>query len=163
MGYHNDGGPVYTAAFAAETMSTNPTDIFALLASSNSEVEILEIRAGMQSSAPVNQTLGMRVWRGTTGASTGAAITPRHIDGSTAMRAAVTGVTGPTSGVVSTTSAHLINADVWHFHDDIWVYKPCPPPIVNTSQRFHVNATAPSTASSIYGTITFRETGKLPS
>lgn len=164
MGYGSGDvqGQMYTAAFAAVSMSTNPTDVFGILASSNSKVRVHEIRLGMQSSGPVNQVLGVQILRGSTASSTSAAITPTYIDGSTLATVAVSSVTQPSSGLVSTASAALIYADSWHLHDDPWTYCPKRVGDLETSQRLHVRVTAPSTTTVIYGTMTFEETGKNP-
>lgn len=162
MGY-KPIGPVYTASFAAATMTTNPTDVFGILASSLSRVRIISVELGAQSSAPVAQMLGVQIWRGTTASSTSVAIVPTNIEGHTGAVAAGSSVTLPTSGVVTTTSAVSLFANSWHLDDQNWKWEPCQSPILEKSQRMHVRVTAPSTTTSIYGTLMFEEMGKIPS
>jgi len=156
-------GPIFTASFAAVAMTTNPADVFGILPSSLSRVRVISARLGALSSAPVAQQLGVQIWRGSTASSTSAAITPVNIEGHTGAVAAGSSVTAPSSGLVSTTSALSLHADVWHLDDMNWHWEPCQSPILEKSQRMHVRVTAPSTTISIYGTLTFQELGKIPS
>jgi hypothetical protein len=161
-----NSAPIYSATFASVSISTAEFDAFGILAPANSRVVIHEIRLGMQSTNPVNQTLGVRILRGSTAASAGTALTPRHIHGWTGAPSAGSSVTQPSSALVSTASAVLVFADNWHFHDDVWIYRPCPEDrlVLEASQRLHVRVTGPTTTTPIYGTLTFAETGRgLPS
>jgi hypothetical protein len=161
MGY-TPVGPIYTASFAAVSMTTNPADVFGILASTLSRVRVISVELGAQSSAPVAQMLGVQVWRGSTASSTSAAITPTNIEGHTGALSAGSSVTQPSSGIVSTTSAVSLFANSWHLDDQNWKWEPCQSPILEKSQRMHVRVTAPSTTTSIYGTLTFEEMGKIP-
>lgn len=150
-------GPIYTAAFASSALTANAHDVFGIIPSSNSRVCLHEIVLGIPSSEGTD--VGVEIWRGSTGVSTGAAITPRNIHGWTAASTAKASVTGPSSAVVSTTSAVRLYADAtselrWQYRPD-----PCDRPIFEVSQPMHVRITAPTTGR-LSGTVTWSEPGK---
>lgn len=150
-------GPIYTAAFVSTGLTANAHDVFGIVPSSNSRVCIHEIVLGIPSSDGTD--VGVEIWRGSTGVSTGAAITPRNIHGWTAASTAKSSVTGPSSAVVSTTSAVRLYADA--MSELNWKYRPdpCDRPIFEVSQPMHVRITAPTTGR-MNGTVTFSEIGK---
>lgn len=163
MSYDNPKGPVYTASIATTALSSaGPHDLFVLASTSASRVAVLDIEVTQSSSAPaIAQSLGLRLWRGTTSTGTGAAITPAHIHGWSTM-AAVSGVTANSSTIVSTASAVLLHAAALDAAGGNWRYKPCSPPILNTNQRMHLTATTPQTTMTtpLHVTVTFAEIGK---
>jgi hypothetical protein len=157
MSYERANGPIYTVTFVSTALTANPHDVFGIVPSSNSRVCIHEIVLGIPSSDGTD--VGVEIWRGSTGVSTGADITPRNIHGWTAASTAKSAVTGPSSAVVSTTSAVRLYADVTS--ELRWQYKPnpCDRPIFEVSQPAHVRITAPTTGR-MRGAVTFSEIGK---
>lgn len=158
MKTHN--GNVYTAAFAAVSLTTNAQCMLNVLAPSNSRVAIEEIQLSIASSVAL--ALGVQVQRGSTASSTSAAITARNHSGWSGAKAAEATVNGPSSGLPSTTSAVLMHAEA--IDQNVWCYKPCPPLVLDVSQRLQVLLTAPAAAltTSVYGSVTFAEVGKPP-
>lgn len=175
MGASNGTGPrgaTYTACFTAQTLTTNPYDLFGLLTlassvSNASFVELHEIRIGAYSTAAVSAayTVPMTLLRGSTASSTSAAITPTHWFGSTspAPLAAGSSVTNPSSGVVSTASAVVIHAGSWDISKE-WVYRPLEEDRqrIGLAQRFHLRMGAPASALVVQGSLVFAEIGKNP-
>lgn len=169
MSYQNPipNGPVYTASIATTALSTATHDLFVLTSTSASRVAVLDIEVTQSSSAPsIAQSLGLSLYRGSTGTGAGSAVTPRHLDG-WSVPTAVSGVTANSSSVISTTSAVLLHSAALDAAGGNWRYKPCRPPILNINQRMHLVATAPQTTMSagqaLYITVTFAEIGRAAS
>lgn len=156
-----NGGQVYTATIESSVLSTNPHDLLTLL-SSNSRVELLDLEFYQVTAAPLG--IGIELWRGSTGSGGGSAVTPVNIKGWSGAPSAVSAVTANSSAVISTTSAVRLAAGAFEAGDGKWCFRPCVPPVLDTAQRAHIRITAPSTGGAagvaIYGTATFRETGK---
>ncbi len=159
-------GRLYAASFEASAVSTvGPFDLFGLTPSSSSRVVIHEIDLSYLSTntQASEQIMGISVYRGSTAASTSAAITPVNYKGHATAPAAVSSVTGPSSEIVSTSSAVLLHTGT--LDADGFQYNPWPEnrPMLDVSQRLHVRVTVPSSAISVVGTMIFEEIGKLPS
>jgi len=156
MSYDAPKGPIFTAAFGSSALSASAHDVFGILAPSNSRVRIEEIVLTQPSSEGTD--FSVQLLRGSTASSTSTAITPRHIHGWSDMVAG-SSVTGPSTTLVSTTSAVVLYSD--GTSDLRWAYKPapCDRPIINVGQRLHVRVSALSTGR-LNGTITFSEIGK---
>lgn len=154
---HNRG-PIYAASFQTTALTTNPHDIFGILASTATRVAIHEIRLG-QPTTEAPDRLGVVLLRGSTASSTATTVTPRHIHGWSGVPTAGSSVTFGCTTLVSTASAVLLEADA--FFDNSWVYRPAPAdqPIIDSGQRLHVRITAPSTTR-MNGTVVFAEIGK---
>jgi hypothetical protein len=165
---HFKESPVYTAAFFSTGITVNPLDVIGILASSLSRVAIHKVEIGLQSSAaPVGEDVGVLFLRGSTASSTGAAITPKNVDGFAHKASAGSSVTSPSSILVSTASAELVYATNWHAQDDTFVYEPREWQDrlrLEASQRLHVRITGLQLQSSpaIYATLTFSEIGNVP-
>ena len=157
MSYDRASGPIYTAAFVTTGLTANPHDVFGIVPSANSRACIHELVLGIPSSDGTD--VGVEIWRGSTGVSTGGAITPRNIHGWTAAPSAKSSVTGPSSAVVSTTSAIRLYADVTSELRLKYCPDPCDRPVLEVSQPMHVRITAPTTGR-MNGTVTFSEIGK---
>lgn len=148
----------FTASFVTTGSHIN---VFSLLASSLSRVEIEEIDIYARSTAAVPIATGVELWRGSTAGSTQAAITPVNYNGWSGQVDPVTTVNGGTTASISTTSAERVFAGA--MSDNRFTFRPPSGrgPVVDVSQRFHVALSGPP--ASMNGTITFRELGKVPS
>lgn len=161
-------GNVYSIPFASQAVSTNAFDLVGIYASTSpiSRVEIMSIDIAVISSAvsATPQLCQVQLLRGSTASSTSAAITPVNLKGWSGAPTAGSSATLPCSNVTSSASSVQIWADGfnaaqgWHF----------PPyqemtglvrPVVASGQRLHLRLTAPSTAFTMTGTLTFREIG----
>lgn len=154
---------IYNAAFNAETLTTNPTDLFTLEASADSRVRVRGVNLGQQSTSPDDlRQLHVQLLRGATDAPSTSPITPTHVAGWSNAPAADSDVSGPSTDLASTTSASLLYADA--FDEAGWCYKPHEheQPILDVSQRLHVRVSAPESSMSLSGTLTFEEIGKIP-
>jgi hypothetical protein len=160
-------GNVYNVWLQANTLSSGgPNDIYALLTSSGSRIQILDVRLGQASTNPAAiQSLGVQFFSGTTStAPAGTALTPFNTKRWAGAPTAVTSVTGPTTTLSTTTSATLIYADAFDAASGSFRYKPREdygvPIVITNSQRFHIRVTQPSSIPVIlHGTLTFKEIG----
>jgi hypothetical protein len=162
--YNYGREPTFSVPIVAQALTTaGPVDIWGFLAPAGSRFEVLSVMLGQTSTAASGvQGLGVSLFRGSTGVSTGAAITPANSKGWSGAPTAGTVVTGPSSNLVSTASATLIFADAFSAANGQFSYRPgamCRPVITN-SQRFHIRVTQPSAAVSVHGSVTFREVGR---
>jgi hypothetical protein len=138
-------------------------EVFTLLASTLSRVDILKLELAQQTSAAVSGLI--EHWRGSTGGSTGTAVASVSQEGYAAAPAAVSVITGvsTTLNSTSTASQNVVRTEANAFEMDSGKYKfePVFPPSVDYLQRYSVRLT-PSTAPSgpIVATLTFRETGR---
>jgi hypothetical protein len=152
----------FTASFVSTGLTAAAvTNFFSMLASSESRVEIEEISLYARSTDAVPAAIGVELWRGSTGGSTEAAITPVNYDGWSGQVSPVTAVNGATTAALSTTSAERLYAG--GFVENQFCFKPPSGrgPVLDVSQRFHIRAD--NAVVSMNGSITFREVGKVPS
>jgi hypothetical protein len=75
----NDFGNLYLVPFSVSASTAGATDVLTILAPTNSQVQLRELYLGAVSSAPPTANLEVDVYRGSTGVSTGAAITPLNL------------------------------------------------------------------------------------
>jgi hypothetical protein len=158
-----DTGRIYTASILF-SLTTAATEIFSLLASSLSRVEIMSLDLQQNSTLP--QAISVEMYRGSTGGSTGAAIVPANRSGWAAAPASTSVVTGNSTTLNSTTSSGVARIFAGGFKVDSgnFRYAPTLGPVIDVSQRFSARVSAPSTAAalSLAGLLTYRETGKTP-
>lgn len=160
----HDKGRFYTASLSVAALTSAPTEVMGLLPSSVSRVELHELIMGQ---APTSAIQAMRVelYRGSTGGSTGSAITPVNRDGWATAPASTSAVTGNSTTPNSTSSAVYLGVGTFEQDSGQFRWNPCPAPVLDISQRFTVRVT-PLTFSSTPGlaaTLVFREVGKIPS
>lgn len=162
-----DTGRIFTVTQLLAAMTTAATDAVTLsgsTAAGGSRVEILKLELQQFTTAPL--PTAVELWRGSTGGSTAAAITPVNRNGWPTAPAAVATVTGASTSVLnSTTSAARLHVGGFGMDSGQYCYEPCFPPVIDYSQRFHARFTAQSTEGALGEmamTLTFREIGKVP-
>jgi len=161
----NDTGRVYTVTQITTALSSAPMDVFTVRASTLSRLEVLKVELFHGTSAAL--PISVEQWRGSTGGSTAAALTPVNKNGWSAAPAAAAAVTGgSTSTLNSTTSAARLHAGGFDGDSGKYCYEPCLPPVIDYSQRFHtrvsVLSTGPGAPGQLTATLTFREIGRVP-
>lgn len=160
-----DGGNVYNVPISAAALSSaNTWDVFTLTASSSGRFEIVRIEAVLQSTTV--SAIGFQLLTGSTGVSTGAAITPVNVKRYSGNKSADFTATNLSSTVVSTTSAALVYAAAIGGLDGRWVYAPSENerPLIGLSGTVALRTSIPSVAAVVSATVTIREMGKgLPS
>jgi hypothetical protein len=158
-------GPVYTAPFSATTLTTNPIDLFCVVASSLSRVVIREVRLGQYTEFGDAQAelLSLTMMVGSTEESTGTAISSLNVKTHTGASTAASLVVGPSTNLASTGSANVHWADSWNVAAGL-LYSPLPPEriVVQPGERFNVRMSAPADALTLNGTLVFQEIGKVP-
>jgi len=158
-------GPVFTAPFSAQTLTTNDQDLFCLTASTDSRVVIREIRLGQYTEFGDAQAelLSLTMMVGSTAASSGTAITPRNVKTHTGAPTAASAVLGPSTGLSSTASANVHWADSWNVAAGL-LYSPLPPErmVIQPGEIFNLRMTAPADTLTLNGTLVFQEIGKVP-
>jgi hypothetical protein len=159
-------GNIYNVWLQANTLSTaGQNDIYALVTSSGSRIQLLDVRLGQASTNPTAiQSLGIQFFSGTTSTGpAGGALTPFNTKRWAGSPTAVTSATGPTTTLSSTTSATLVYADAFDAASGSFRYKPNEayglPIVITNSQRFHIRVTTPQLPVIIHGTLTFKEIG----
>lgn len=156
-------GPVYTAAFSAQTLSSNAYDLFTITAPSNSRVVIKEIRLGQYSDFGDAQAelLSLTMMTGSTSVGSTSAITPRNLKVFTGVAAAGAAVFGPSTSLASTASAVLNLADTFNVMAG-WLYKPDFNDRIELglNQRLVLRVSAPNDSLTINGTMVFQEIGQ---
>ena len=158
-----DTGRIFTAS-ALVTLSTVATEIFTLLASSLSRVEIISLE--MQQNSTLPQAMSVEMFRTTAAAlSTGAAITPANRNGWPTAPAGSATVTGNSTTLNSTAAATRVFAGGFEVNSGRFRFAPALGPIVDSSQRFSARISAPSTATglTLAASLSFREVGRIPS
>lgn len=160
MNEYEQRGVVFTASQLVTSFTGG--DLMTVLGSSNTRVELLSVHMQQASTAP--QPLSVEIFRGTTSVGTGGAtVTPANV--APWSRSAAVSVLGQPSAGNSTASAARVEAGGFGVDDGSYSYKPCVPPMLNTSQNLHIRtSTMGSTANAVTMamTITFRELGKPP-
>lgn len=158
-------GPVYTAPFSAQALTTNDQDLFCLTASSSSRVVIREIRLGQYTEFGDAQAelLSLTMMVGSTASSSGTAITPLNVKRHTGAPTADSSVVGPSTTLASTTSSDVHWADTWNVAAGL-LYSPLPPErlVVQPGEIFNLRMSAPADAMTLNGTLVFQEIGKVP-
>lgn len=140
-------------------------DLFAIVASSRTRLEICSIRLGQISKAS-EEAIGIQLIRGyTTASAGGSAATPApHRPWS---RAAVTGARTNDTTLAANGTPVVLLADAFHLLRG-WRYKPGHPRandadqerlFIEKSDRLVVRVSAPAASYLMYGTIVFRELG----
>ena len=153
--------PDYNIAFETSALTTKPHDVFAVLASSESKVEVHKISVGIRSTDISNlQGLGIDIYRGSTSTpGSTATVTPANLDGHSGRTTAAMTVNSNSSSLMSTTSAERLWSDT--LGDSGFCYEPgFATPIIDVSQRLHVRVTAPSAAVTLHVAATLVEIGK---
>lgn len=156
-------GAIFAVPFNTGAMTTNPYDLFTLLAPTGSMVALtrLEVSQVSSQSATVEQQLRLQIFTGSTGGTTAAGVTPRNLKRWTQAATAATSATGCSSSLNSTTSA----LDIYEVGVNVkygWCYEPDIEEriTVTPGNRIHARVTAPSTALNLSGTVFFEEIGK---
>jgi hypothetical protein len=157
-----DSGRIFTASLLIAALTTNPTSIMSLVASSLSRVEILKLE--MQQISTLPQAASVELWRGTGTGSTGTALVPANRNGWPTAQVSTSVVNGNSTVLDSTVGATRVHAGGFEVDSGKYCYEPCLPPVVDFSQRFSARISAPSTAAALplAATLTFRETGRFP-
>jgi hypothetical protein len=136
-------------------------DVLTITASSSSRIAVLRIEATLITTQYTTfPALGLQLMSGSTGTSTGTAITPVNVLRRSNNKAADFTATGPSSTVVSTASAALIVAGGL---DPLrWVYAPSDlrQPILGLSGILFLRTTVPSVAAVLSVSATVQELGK---
>jgi len=103
-------GPIFLAPLSTSVLSTsNGWDVLQITASSSSRFELLGIDLSLASTQFASgSAIALQLLRGSTAASTGAAITPRNVKGWPNTPTPNLTVAGPSSGLTSTASAVLL-------------------------------------------------------
>lgn len=161
--YLQPSGPVYTAPFSAQSLSTNAQDLWCLTAGSSSRVVVREIRLGQYTEFGDAQAelLSLQLMTGSTAPSSGAAIVPINVRTHAGAPIATSSVVGPSTTLASTASATLRFADVWNVAAGL-LYAPLPEDriVVEPSQALVLRMSAPNDAMTVNGTLVFQEVGK---
>jgi hypothetical protein len=161
-------GNVFAIPFASQAVSTNAFDLVGIYASTSpiARVEIMSIDIAVISSGVslTPQLCQVQLLRGSTASSTSAGVTPVNRKGWAGAPSAGSSATLPCSGAVSTASAVAIWADGFNVSQG-WHFPPYQEmtglvrPVIASGQRLHLRLTAPSTALTVTGTLSFREIG----
>lgn len=169
-GHHE--GNVYSASFSSVAVTTNPTDLLGLLASTNpiTRVEILSIDLNVISTAPpAASRASIQLLRGSTTVSGGSAVTPTNLRGWAGTPSVGSSVSAPSSVIASTASQTVIWSDGFSLTDG-WSFPPeqelqgLSRPVIASGQRLHLRLSSLSSAVSMSGVMVFREIGGgLPS
>jgi hypothetical protein len=164
---HNSGGPIFNIPIINASLSTaNAWDLAGLTADSSGRLEIIDIMLTIASTQfSSGSGLAITLLRGSTSASTGAALAPKNVKGWSAPTPAFT-ASGPSSGLVSTASAVAVFADAFDSRGR-FRHRPAERDerlVLILSQKLHLRTTTPSVAVVVNGTIVAAEVGKgLPS
>jgi hypothetical protein len=156
-------GAIFAVPFNTGAMTTNPYDLFTLLAPAGSMVALtrLEVAQVSSQSATVEQQLRLQIFTGSTGGSTAAGVTPVNLKRWTGAATAGSSVTAASSGLSSTASAVAVYETGVNVKYG-WCFEPDDEKriVIPVSSRMHARVTAPSTALVLSGTLIFEEIGK---
>lgn len=162
----HDKGRFYTASLSISALTTAATEIMSLLPSSLSRVELHKLELGQTSTSTLTPAR-VELFRGSTaGGSTGSAITPVNRDGWSNAPASTSAVTGNSTTPNSTASGSVhLHIGTFDVDSGQFCWEPCPPPVLDISQRFWARFTPLTTAAltGLTAVLTFREVGKIPS
>jgi hypothetical protein len=162
---HGNAGPFFTVPLSTTTLSTaGGWDLFTVTADSSSRLELAEVNLVVASTQFTSwSALTLLFMRGSTAASTGAAITPRNVKPWNASAAAFT-VAGPSSGLISTASAVLLRCDGFDSNGRL-SYRPWDRDeriTLGLGQRLNLRTNTPQIPAVVTGSILLSETGKSP-
>jgi hypothetical protein len=162
-GNPEEGGRIYTACNRITALTTAAAEVVTLLPSSMSRVELVSLHLGQPSSGAITPML-VELFRGSTGGSTGATVTPVNRNGWSAAPASTCAVTGNSTTPNSTASASLLHLGTFDQGSGKFDWEPCHRPNLEISQRFSARVTPMTTAilTGLTMTLTFREGGKIP-
>jgi len=162
--HNQNGGPIFTIPIVAAALTTaGAYDIVGLTAQSSGRLEIIDVHLTFASTQFASgSALALQFLRGSTAASTGAAILPSNVKGWSGASTAHFTVTGPSTTPVSTASAVQVYANAFDANGS-FRYRPDHREeriTLAVSQRLHLRSTTPSIAATLHGTITVQDTGK---
>jgi len=161
-------GPIFLAPLSTSVLSTsNGWDVLQITASSSSRFELLGIDLSLASTQFASgSAIALQLLRGSTAASTGAAITPRNVKGWPNTPTPNLTVAGPSSGLTSTASAVLLWSGAFDSMGRL-SYRPRDREervVITVSQALNFRVGAPQIPVTITGSVLLSETGKgLPS
>jgi hypothetical protein len=155
-------GEIFTASLIASG-STEPQDWITLLTSGH-RVRVREFTAFVTSSAVFSGGGSVELWRGSTGGTTGAAITLTNVTNPStgAPTGANFSVTAQSSVTLNSSASAKLLA-VGGITPDGFTYRPPveEAPVISSSARFHARGRL-SPAASYAVTLTFEDLGKMP-
>lgn len=166
---HNSiAGPVYAVPLSTTSLTTaGGWDLLTVTADSSARLEVVEVNLVVVSTQfTAGSALALQFLRGSTAASTGAAITPRNVKGWSGAPSAAFTVAGPSSGLLSTASAVLLYSDAFDFRGRLTYRPTCREERISLTlgQRLNLRVGTPQIAATITGSVLLSETGKgLPS
>ena len=151
-----------SARHSRRSITTNAADLWGLLAGGSDKVAIHEIRLGLVSTGTVSGQIGVTLLRGSTASSTSGSAIVNNLKGQSGTIIDPSSVTLPCTGLVSTNSATLLYADSFQTN---WAFRPSgidavPWVVIDPGQRLHVRLSAPSTAISLSGSLTYEILGR---
>ena len=159
----NTGGPVFTAPFTAQALTTNPQDLYFVTNASVGRLAIRQVKIDQYTEFGDAQAekLSMTLMVGTTSTAVGTAITPQNVRQHTGFPTAAFTVAGPTTTLSSTTSAVVRDADAWNVaanylhlpHEDERI-------VLEAGQKAVLRMSAPNDAMTVNGTITLQALGQ---
>lgn len=157
--------PDYGLTFAATVISSALStagghDLISLVSSAASRCELIAVELQQLSTAPVG--FGIEIFRGSTSAAGGTAITPVPMPGWPAERVAASGANANSATTMSTASAVRLHAGGFECDSGKFVYRPEVLPSLVLNSRIHVRVGTPPVATAIAATLVFRELGKIP-
>ena len=157
------GGPVFTATFSAVAVSA-AQDLFELVAHSSSRLELIEVKVGQESDEgdAAAEMLAIQIIRGyTTSGSGGASVTPANVQPWSNAATAV--VERNNTTVAQDGTGVILEADTFNIMGG-WRHYPVPEERIRleVSTRLVVRLpVAPADAVTMYGTIKWKEIGKV--
>lgn len=162
-----DSGRIYTVAQRISALTTGPTEVMSLIASSMSKVELLRLELAQTSTLPVVGMIAelFRHTSASTGGSTaGGALVPVNIRGHAAAPASTSVVVAASTVAHSTAAAARFFADTFAMDSGKFAWSPPFPETVDVNQRFHARITSLTTLGlgGLTASLTFRETGRVP-
>lgn len=165
---HNNAGPIYSVPLTTTALSSaNGWDVLSVTANSSARLELVRLCLVVASTQFTSgSALAVQFLRGSTAASTGAAITARNVKGHTGALSASFTAAGPSSNLASTTSAVLVHTGAFDFNGR---FEYCPHGreeriSLTLDQRLNIRVGTPQIGVTIAGNALFSETGKgLPS
>jgi hypothetical protein len=139
--------------------------VFTVTASSSSRLAIMRIEVTLVTTQfSTFPALGLQLMSGSTGTSTGAAVTPVNVRRHAGVVASPFAATGASSTVVSTASATLLFAGALDPTRFLFEPKLQQRPILGLSGMVFLRTTTPSVAAILNTTVTVQDLGKgLPS
>lgn len=168
MPQNDNGGPFYLVPLTTAALSTaNGWDLLQLTADPSARLEVVGFDLVIASTQFASGSqLSLQLLRGSSAASTGAAVTGRNVRGWSGAPTANFTAAGPSSGLTSTASAALIWAGAFDF-DGRLTYRSASRDeriTLTLGQRLNFRTNTPQIAVAVTGSILVSESGKgLPS